>query len=423
MSIIEWVIWEITVTFKFYLISKGILGYELRKSYWRFIAFLYLAVGISVIIYSGCNKIYYTSLWGIIFLHLFFEGKLLKKMQMILLQYVSITVIDTMIWSMFALWQDESIGLSDCSIEMISEVIGAFFWLGLFFMGKRYWFQIRDVLYSLQTRYYLLIICILLGSNFNMVNNVVAIRGEMTGVMGYAAYVISNIVFILILIVGGLVVKVLYAWQQLQLEKEYSQKKVEVQRKYYVAIREKEQHLRCFQHDFNRHINALQILCQKKQIDCIERYVKDLSGVIRTTNIIYTGNEIVDYYINELVCVCEKDKQFSYEIMGRFSNTLLISDSDLSILFGNALDNAREELQKCNGSCRFEMVIRNYQGTLFVRICNTTKNKQGRLLVTEKADKNNHGYGIKNMCYVVQKYKGDILWTYEDDMFVLEIEI
>lgn len=422
MSIVEWMVWAVTETMKFFLISYGVLGFDQRKSPVRSLVFLYLFVGIPIMYHFGYDKIYYTSLWGIVFIHMFFQGGLLKKLQAILLQYIAITVVDTMLWSVLALLQN-TVGLSESSMNMISEVAGTIFWLGIFYWVRKYRSQIRDGFFSLPFRYYLLITGILLGIGLNTANTLSIVRGEMTERMGRAAYLISNIVCILILIGCILLARLIYAGQQLKMERKYSRTYFEAHREYYQMMRERVQEIHRFRHDFRKHITALQALCREKQFGRIQNYVQELSGAVQETGSVYTGNEIVDCFVNELVSAFKGENDVSLEITGRFSEGLPLADSDICILFGNALDNAREALQQCEGSRRFEMVIRNYQDTLFVRICNTATSKQGSLLTSDKDDRDCHGYGTKNMRYVVEKYDGNIRWDYGDGMLAVEIEL
>lgn len=155
----------------------------------------------------------------------------------------------------------------------------------------------------------------------------------------------------------------------------------------------------------------------------MEQYVSELHEKIHDNNFVDTGNRIVDYFVNEMIFDLREEGQFLFDITGRFEKELSISDSDVCVLFGNAVDNCREALKQCDGEKQFQMTIRNYQKHFFVKMCNTAKEKQGTLLVTGKKDGKDHGYGTRNMRCVVEKYGGRIEWKYEDGMFVTDIEI
>lgn len=45
------------------------------------------------------------------------------------------------------------------------------------------------------------------------------------------------------------------------------------------------------------------------------------------------------------------------------------------------------------------------------------------ILPTSKADKDNHGFGIKSICYAVQKYDGSVNFGVKNNWFELSILI
>ncbi len=86
------------------------------------------------------------------------------------------------------------------------------------------------------------------------------------------------------------------------------------------------------------------------------------------------------------------------------------------------MDNAKEELLRCEGIRKLKIEIQHYNGTLYLMIANTYKEKNIDL-TTKKKDKKLHGHGIQNMRAVVERYHGIISWEYEEDLFVVKIEI
>lgn len=43
------------------------------------------------------------------------------------------------------------------------------------------------------------------------------------------------------------------------------------------------------------------------------------------------------------------------------------------------------------------------------------------LFITTKKDKKNHGYGIRNMIEVIEKYGGEYQFGYEDEEYIAEV--
>ncbi|MBP3901116.1 MAG: GHKL domain-containing protein [Blautia sp.] len=139
----------------------------------------------------------------------------------------------------------------------------------------------------------------------------------------------------------------------------------------------------------------------------------------------HTGNSVLDTILTSKGQLCTKHDIRMYVVA---DGTLLVNISvvDLAAIFGNALDNAVEHVLqipekekrmiRVNVSGRNEMIcilIENYfQGALLT---------EGDDLITTKADKNYHGYGIKSIRHTVQKYNGIMSIAVEDNWFRLKI--
>ena len=101
---------------------------------------------------------------------------------------------------------------------------------------------------------------------------------------------------------------------------------------------------------------------------------------------------------------------------------------DICNIFGNALDNAIENVALVEDEEKRLIHMRVFaQGTLLIRsvtnYCTHDIEKKHGYPVTTKADKKNHGFGIKSIDYAVKKYNGSISFGIENDMFELKILI
>lgn len=105
-------------------------------------------------------------------------------------------------------------------------------------------------------------------------------------------------------------------------------------------------------------------------------------------------------------------------------NSVQVSSIDLSIIIGNALDNAIEAVSKLNE--RFEkeisVLVKHHQNNIIIVI----KNKfEGALdvnrLATTKSDSQNHGFGIPEIKQIAAKYSGIVEIMCEDQTFELRI--
>ena len=101
-----------------------------------------------------------------------------------------------------------------------------------------------------------------------------------------------------------------------------------------------------------------------------------------------------------------------------------MQEADISVLFGNLLDNAIEATEKIfDPDERWIKIFGERKGKLFVlNISNPVGEPlqfRGEELVTSKADKKLHGYGIQSIRRIVEKYHGEVEVTEQKGIFLL----
>ena len=103
----------------------------------------------------------------------------------------------------------------------------------------------------------------------------------------------------------------------------------------------------------------------------------------------------------------------------------IFSNNDVSILLGNILDNAIEGSEKEDGEYRLIKLNIQTKGNLLVLTeMNYTKNHPMFLEGLPKTNKGNesvHGYGLKSIKYICEKYNGEMEVKMENDTFLLNI--
>lgn len=144
-------------------------------------------------------------------------------------------------------------------------------------------------------------------------------------------------------------------------------------------------------------------------------------------NLARTGNAALDNTIGEKSLLCEgKGIRFDWQIDGR--DLAFMQPLDIYVLFGNALDNAIECVQKYEGKEKRAVTLRSFRsGTLlkihFENHCEEEVKAEGGRLFTSKADKSEHGFGTRSIRYIVQKYGGNCVFTNrrEQQLFCVDI--
>lgn len=174
-------------------------------------------------------------------------------------------------------------------------------------------------------------------------------------------------------------------------------------------------------HDMKHQIRAL---LDKKDMD--ESFLEEVQKTISVyDSAIKTGNDAIDVLLTEKSLACEVKKiELSVMIDGEALGFL--SPSDINSLFGNAVDNAVEYLDKVGEDKRFIRISSKKQGEMMaLRIENycedeITFDKKG-LPKTTKEDKNYHGFGVKSIKNVAEKYGGTATFSREGNLFVLTV--
>lgn len=202
-----------------------------------------------------------------------------------------------------------------------------------------------------------------------------------------------------------------------------NEKCIEDQKNYYLNVMKKDEELRAFKHDVNKHMTALKVLVEKKEYDEIEKYLNGLKSYSKTDTIYKTGNLISDYIINAKIQEIREDGPLDVKIIGKFPQNIILGNTEICVIFANILDNAKEAILEYAGKRRLEMEIRNYRDRLYITIKNSSPKRDYEEGISTKKDKENHGYGMKNVHRILEKYDGTIETEWKDCMFVLKIEV
>ena len=103
-----------------------------------------------------------------------------------------------------------------------------------------------------------------------------------------------------------------------------NEKCIAEQAEQYAFMGEKEQELRKFRHDYNRHFYAIQNYLKRKEYEALEAYLAELGAVGEELSFLSTNNLICDAVINRYYSLC-KEKQIDLLVTGKVAKNLLIS--------------------------------------------------------------------------------------------------
>lgn len=102
-----------------------------------------------------------------------------------------------------------------------------------------------------------------------------------------------------------------------------------------------------------------------------------------------------------------------------------MSPADIYALMGNALDNALERVVREPEERRIiSLLIKRTGAMVLIHLenqCSTPPAFRDGFPVTDKSDKTAHGFGVRSIRYLVEKYHGEVLMRAADEKFCLDI--
>lgn len=172
-------------------------------------------------------------------------------------------------------------------------------------------------------------------------------------------------------------------------------------------------------HDLKYKLRAHDDKLSQEERRSLERAVNIYDGMVKT------GNEVLDVILAENHLQCQSN-DIKFTFMGNGEALSFISDSDMYSLFGNALDNAREAVMGLKGNKRVVNLTITKKGDFInVDLVNYFSGElvflEDRLVTSKKQEEGYHGFGIKSMQMIAQKYGGDLRISVNGDLFSLGI--
>ncbi len=156
--------------------------------------------------------------------------------------------------------------------------------------------------------------------------------------------------------------------------------------------------------------------------------IRELEQIISVyDSSLQTGNEILDVCLMEKKLLCEKNS-IKLDCIANGQCLSFMQPSDLFSLFGNALDNAMEAVCKLD-DVEKRIIFVSVKEELGMAIIHVENNYIGELIMadgiprTSKDDEFYHGYGVKSIRMVVEKYDGNMALLPQNGIFNLNITI
>lgn len=248
------------------------------------------------------------------------------------------------------------------------------------------------------------------GSIFQMFYNFVfAFFDENHTMYGWDAYVvffisIAGVVYSIFLTLSLAVKNILSNRQNRELQSfMYMQKQqYDYQLQQSVAVRR-------FKHDLVNHIGVLRELMNEKKTEEAKEYIDTIWNIQNAFDLkIHTGDSFLDVIVNYYSYLAAKEN-IEFVVLGKLTKRLSLEMFDITTLMGNILQNAVEAAAKADVP-RIRVEFVEHKKEIFIVVSNSVAEKintKKDFLMTSKKDKENHGFGLKNIVSTVEKYHGE----------------
>ncbi len=157
-----------------------------------------------------------------------------------------------------------------------------------------------------------------------------------------------------------------------------------------------------------------------------KEYIESVSDALAIyDNTFETGNDALYLVLTEKSLLCSQ-YHIKFSCMADGQALASLSSPDLYALFGNLMDNAIESVMKEPDEDKRIVsltISRRGQGS-HVHIenhCGEVVEFEDDLPLTTKTDKDNHGFGVRSIRYIVGKYHGDLLMRLDGGRFLVDI--
>lgn len=221
----------------------------------------------------------------------------------------------------------------------------------------------------------------------------------------------------------------LFAWteqrRQLQLDRELKVMNDILYKHYdhYQASKESIEIINRRYHDLKHQIHLI-----RSEKDPIKRdeYLDEVDQAINVYESQFdTGNKVVDTLLTSKSFICrEHDIKLSCVVNSKLLNFVMVMD--ICSIFGNALDNSIESAMQLKDPSKRIVRVAVFAKNNFVMIRfenyfeHDIKAHEGDFVTTKK-DIKNHGYGIKSIKKVIEKYDGVLTINTDDNWFKVNI--
>lgn len=194
---------------------------------------------------------------------------------------------------------------------------------------------------------------------------------------------------------------------------------------WYYSISQNLDKQRQMAHEYKNHTACIAALVQRREYDKLEAYLQKMEvDMVQEMDIIDTNHVIVNAILN-IKYKEIRDKGIIFVLKVNDLAGIWLDDKDIVVLLTNLLSNAVEACESCKERkvIKLKIVIEDEQLIVAVHnsISKSPVKEEHTFLTTKEEALQEHGYGIKNIIEVVDKYDGQYVIDYDEQEFLFSI--
>lgn len=195
---------------------------------------------------------------------------------------------------------------------------------------------------------------------------------------------------------------------------------LEKQLKYYKEMELMDKELRKFRHDIKNHFICMETLFHSGKTEELQQYFEDLQQSFSfDKKTVFSGNDIIDAILHyDLPRLCREET--NVKVYGSLPDIQTVSAMDLCTVFSNLLSNAIASANQCAGISEPQLIIRFSGGKKFFSVTISNSILPQRPAGRKQKDRN-HGFGIRKIKNVLDKYDGTYDLNREEQVLTVTI--
>lgn len=184
--------------------------------------------------------------------------------------------------------------------------------------------------------------------------------------------------------------------------------------------------IRGIKHDMQAHMIVLYHYLEKEELGKAKEYLSKLMNIplFCSSYSVDVGHDLINTVISSRLR--RSTVPIELETTGLFPEEMEIDEMDLCVLFSNLISNSVEACEKLVHTDRaISIEIKQDKKNLIIIMKNPIEwelNPDILGKTTTKEDKNSHGYGLRNILAVVEKYGGELQYELSSGLFLVKIQ-